>query len=261
MRIGMLGCGNIGTFLLEKVNKESYITNGKIVAVHSRNSEKTARIAGKYGAVAYETVDELLESELDLVVEVATIELVKEEALSVLKKGIPLIISSIGVFADENFLSQVKDTCQKNATHVYIPSGAVGGLDILQSAHALGGLKNVQVITRKPPVALSNAEEIITEKEIFSGSAKEAIQLFPRNMNIAIAVSLAGIGSERTEVKIIADPQIEKNMHTIQAKGTFGEFTFEVVNEAMLNNPKTSYLAALSVLASIQEQSGRLKIG
>lgn len=99
------------------------------------------------------------------------------------------------------------------------------------------------------------------EQEIFSGSAKEAIQLFPRNMNIAIAVSLAGIGSERTSVKVIADPQIEKNMHTIFAQGTFGEFTFEVVNEAMTENPKTSYLAALSVLASIQEQSSRLKIG
>lgn len=130
MRIGMLGCGNIGTFLLDKINNNSHVTDGEIVAVHSRNRGKTAQIAQKYGAVVYDTVEELLECELDLVVEVATIELVKEEALSVLQKGIPLIVSSIGAFAEDNFLTKVKDSCQKNETHVYIPSGAVGGLDI-----------------------------------------------------------------------------------------------------------------------------------
>lgn len=79
-------------------------------------------------------------------------------------------------------------------------------------------------------------------------------------MNVAIAISLAGIGVERTSVQLIADPNIENNIHTIKAQGDFGEFQMEVINEAMPQNPKTSYLAALSVLSSIKEQNRRIKI-
>lgn len=258
MKIGMLGCGNIGSFLLESLN-QGY-TEEKIVAIHSRNYEKTTAIAKKYGAKSYERLESFVEVDLDLVIEVATIEVVERAAISVLEKGIPLIVSSIGAFSDESFLQAVKETSDRKKTHVYIPSGAVGGLDLLQSANVLSGLESVQLTTRKPAHSLAGAEETSDEKIVFQGAAKDAIARYPRNMNVAIAISLAGIGSEKTAVKLIADPTIEKNIHTIKANGEFGEFTIEVSNEAMPQNPKTSYLAALSLLSSIKEQSRRLKI-
>lgn len=261
MRIGILGCGNIGKFLLKTINKDMKLNNGKIVSIYSRNKEKTEEIAAKYDAKSFEDIESFLDSKLDLIVEAATIELVEEVALRIIHKKIDLIVSSIGVFSDESFLTKVKEACFKNDVNIYIPSGAIGGLDILKSSSSLGGLETVQVVTRKPPKALTSSETIMTKQKVFSGSASEAIKLFPRNMNIAIAVSLAGIGPYRTQVKIIADPSIEKNKHSIYAKGSFGEFNLNVVNEAMPCNPKTSYLAALSVFSSIKHQHSRLKVG
>lgn len=258
MRIGMLGCGNIGTFLLQKLNETD--TTEKIVAIHSRNYEKTTAIAQKYNAQSYETIESFVEADLDLVIEVATIEVVKNTAISILKNDIPLIVSSIGAFSDDYFLKQVKQTSAQYNTNIYIPSGAVGGLDILQSANVLNGLQSVQLTTRKPAHSLQGAEEISAEKVVFEGPAKEAIALYPRNMNVAIAISLAGIGSKKTTVQLIADPNVEKNIHTIVAHGDFGHCSIEVSNEAMPQNLKTSYLAALSVLSSVKEQSRRLKI-
>jgi|SRR5690625_2667523 len=258
MRIGILGCGNIGTFLLEQLNR----TNDKaeIVAVYSRNYDKAKKVAASYRTRAYRTIDSFLEANLDLVVEVATIEAVQQTALTILNDKIPLILSSIGALSDQSFLESLKDACYKSQVHLYIPSGAIGGLDILQSANVLKGLKEVQLTTRKPADSLIDGVEMAEEKLVFYGKAKDAIAKFPRNMNVAIALSLAGIGVERTIVKIVADPKIDKNNHTIEASGDFGNFSLMVSNEAMPNNPKTSYLAALSILSSIKEQSNRLKI-
>lgn len=255
----MLGCGNIGTFLLEQLN---VVNEGaeKIVAIYSRNYAHTAKIAKKFGANSYDTFKNFLTADLDLVVEVATIEVIKEFTIPILERKIPLIVSSIGAFSDMKFLNKVKSISQENNVHVYIPSGAVGGLDVIQSANVLNGLREVELITRKPASTLDGSEHMDKEKVVFSGQAKDAIQLFPRNMNVAIAISLAGIGVERTSVQLIADPNIENNIHTIKAQGDFGEFQMEVINEAMPQNPKTSYLAALSVLSSIKEQNRRIKI-
>lgn len=258
MRIGMLGCGNIGRFLLASLNNGK--SREKIVAIHSRNYEKTKQIASQYDAEAYESFDDFLEADLDLVVEVATIELVEQTALQVLEKGLPLIVSSIGAFSDPSLLQAIKRMSEKKETNIYIPSGAVGGLDILQSSNVLKGLQSVQLTTRKPAYSLTGAEKITEELVVFEGKAKDAIAKYPRNMNVAIAISLAGIGTENTKVRLIADPQLEKNMHTIEAEGDFGTFSIEVSNQAMPENPKTSYLAALSVLSSVKEQNRRMKI-
>lgn len=259
VRIGILGCGNIGSFLLEKINKEKH-ASGKIVAVYSRSKEKTNKIATNYNSKAYDTLEEFLAADLDLVVEVATIELIQEVALKVIEKSIPLIVSSIGVFSDELFLQEMKKACETYNTQIFIPSGAVGSLDALKSAKALNNLEKVKLTTRKPADSLQAAKKLTEEKVVFSGKAKQAIERFPRNMNVAIAISLAGIGSENTEVELIADPKVSKNIHNIEAKGDFGELSFTVINEAMPDNPKTSYLAALSVLSSIKDYSNRLQI-
>lgn len=258
MKIGMLGCGTIGTFLLETLNKSN--RNEKIVAIYSRNYEKTKEIATQYNATSYKTVEELLKSDLDLLVEVATIEVVRQYALQVIDHGIPLIVSSIGAFSDEVFWQQLKEKSEEKLTKVYIPSGAVGGLDLLQSAKVTDGLKSVTLTTRKPAHSLQGAEEVKEEQVLFEGKAKDVIARYPRNMNVAIALSLAGIGPKETNVRLIADPQVKRNVHTIEANGEFGTFSLQVENEPMPGNPKTSYLAALSVLSSIIAHSDRIQI-
>lgn len=261
LRIGLLGCGNIGKFLLSSVNNENLVERGKITSIYSRNYEKTAEIASQYGATAYRSVDEFLTSDLDLVVEVATIEFIKNNALKIIEEKIDVVFSSIGAFGDSNFYEEVYYKSNVNGVNIYIPSGAIGCLDLLKSAKAINTLDKVIVETRKPPISLGVDTDLEKERILFTGSAREAIQKFPKNMNIGIAVSLAGIGADQTIVKVIADPTADKNTHTISGEGAFGEFSITIKNEAMPNNPKTSYLAALSILANIQNKNNALKIG
>jgi aspartate dehydrogenase len=108
---------------------------------------------------------------------------------------------------------------------------------------------------------LREAVSLGKETVLFEGSAAEAIKKFPRNINVAIVLSLAGLGVENTKVTIIADPNIVKNNHLIEAWGSFGKLKLEIENDPMPNNPKTSYLAALSILATLQNKERIVQIG
>src|SRR5699024_4084709 len=147
LRIGLLGCGNIGQFLLPSINEKNLVSGGRVVSVYSRNIAKTNTIASQYGAEAFGDVDSFLNSNLDLVVEVATIEFLKDVVLDVINKKVDLIFSSIGAFGDDHFLNDVIKASDENDVNIYIPSGAVGSLDLLKSAKALGELDSVSVTT------------------------------------------------------------------------------------------------------------------
>ncbi|NQD67098.1 aspartate dehydrogenase [Bacillus haikouensis] len=261
MKLGLIGCGNIGEFLLQAINIDGLLPGGKIVSIYGRREEVASEIAEKYGAQPYHDVDSLLHSNVDLVIEAATIEAAKEHSLKVLEGGKDLLLSSIGVMVDATFEASVREICQKNNVAVFLPSGAIGGLDVLKSAKALNELDSVSITTRKPPSALQANARLKKETVLFEGSAAEAIKQFPRNINVAIVLSLAGLGSEKTKVKIIADPDVVKNSHFIEASGSFGKLKLEVENDPMPSNPKTSYLAALSVLATLQNKDETVQVG
>ncbi|MFP7296241.1 aspartate dehydrogenase [Neobacillus niacini] len=261
MKIGLIGCGNIGKFLLQAINKDGLLPGGKIVSIFARSEEIGAQLAEEFGTKSYRDVDALLQSNVDLVIEAATIEAAKAYALKVLMGGKDLLLSSIGVMADTAFEESIGEFCRKNNVNVYLPSGAIGGLDVLKSAKAVNGLESVSITTRKPPSALPAGASLERETILFEGSAAEAIKQFPRNINVAIVLSLAGLGSEQTKVKIIADPDVLKNSHLIEASGSFGKLKLEVENDPMPGNPKTSYLAALSVLATLQNKDKSILVG
>ncbi|MEH6991733.1 aspartate dehydrogenase [Neobacillus drentensis] len=261
MKLGLIGCGNIGTFLLQAINKDGLLPGGKIVSIYALREEIAAQLAEEFGTMSYRDVDSLLHSEVDLVIEAATIEAAEEYALKVLEGGKDLLLSSIGVMAGAAFEESVHEICRKNNVNVFLPSGAIGGLDVLKSAKAVNGLESVSITTRKPPSALPAGASLEKETVLFEGSAAEAIKQFPRNINVAIVLSLAGLGSEKTKVKIIADPDVLKNSHLIEASGSFGKLKLEVENDPMPNNPKTSYLAALSVLATLQNKDKTILVG
>lgn len=114
-------------------------------------------------------------------------------------------------------------------------------------------------MTRKPAKALGVESE--DKFVLFDGPAKEAIQQFPQNANVAITLSLAGLGVEKTRVRIIADPAIKQNIHTIQATGEFGNLEFTFQNYSLPTNPKTSYLTALSLLSTLKSLNKQIQIG
>ncbi|SDE68086.1 aspartate dehydrogenase [Bhargavaea beijingensis] len=259
MNIGVLGTGNIATYLLECVNEEKLV-DGEIKAVCGRNREAGKQLAARYSTRFYEDVDEFIASGIDVVIEAAAIEVAAARAVEVLKNGKDFIATSIGAFKDAGFLEDVRKTAQANGRSVFLPSGAIGGLDLLQSANAIGGLQKVSITTRKSPRSLG-LDSMDEEKLLFEGSAGEAIGKFPENINVALLLSLAGLGTDKTRVRIIADPAVERNTHLIEADGSFGKMMLKTENTPMPGNPKTSYLAALSILSVLQNKGNPVIIG
>jgi len=153
---------------------------------------------------------------------------------------------------------------------LYLPSGALAGLDGIKAA-AAGGLRSVTLTTRKPPRSLAGAPGILRRKirldklrkpmVVFQGSARQAAKEFPQNINVAATLALAGIGPDRTRVKIIADPGIRTNIHEVEAAGDFGKLKARTENRPSPANPKSSLLAVRSAAATLRQILNPLKVG
>ncbi|MDR7235409.1 aspartate dehydrogenase [Neobacillus drentensis] len=260
MRIGLIGGGNIGKFLLQSINIDGLLSGDKIAGIYTRNQQAAAELATEFAVENYSDIQSLIQSNIDLVVEAATIKVVKDYAAAILASGKDLVLTSIGALADEDFYKNIEEICRESGAMIHLPSGAIGGLDVLKAAKSIGELESVSITTRKPPQALPGAPAD-QEQVMFEGSAAEAIELFPKNINVSIILSLAGLGPEQTGVKIISDPAVSKNSHTIEATGSFGTLSLKVENDPMPNNPKTSYLAALSVLSALKNKNAVIKMG
>jgi len=135
----------------------------------------------------------------------------------------------------------------------------------------MGGIYEVTLTTRKPPSSLEG-NPLVKERNIdlkavreplllYEGSAREAVKLFPRNVNVAGSLSLAGVGPDKTKVRIIADPGVENIIHEIRVRGEFGELETRTINKPFPNNPKTSYIAALSAVATLKKIAGNIVVG
>jgi len=178
-----------------------------------------------------------------------------------------MVMSAGGIAGD--YLS-ISSLARKTGSKVYLPSGAVCGIDGVKAA-MLGGIKTAELTTRKPPAALKGApfidkhgidlDAINSETTIFEGSAREAIEGFPANINVSCTLSMAGIGIDKTKIKIITSPDYKSNSHEIVVEGEFGKLTARTENVPSPANPKTSYLAALSAIATLRQIVEPLKIG
>lgn len=191
----------------------------------------------------------------DLAVEMSGQDGLREHAIAVLAKGIPLGIVSVGAFTDDEFACVLHDTAKTNHTKIHILAGAVAGIDGINAA-SLAGLDEVTYQGRKKPASWrgSYADELIDYNSLeqatvfFTGSAREAAALFPDNSNVAATIALAGIGLDDTKVELIVDPNLEHNIHHIMAKGVFGQLEISMTGLPLIENPKTSSLAAFSAL-------------
>ena len=269
-KIGLLGCGAIGTQIALAID------SGKIPAtlthVYDQSKQASESLVSKLKnkPEIVENSHLLSSNHIDLVVEAASQDAVKDVALSVLQNRKDLMIMSVGALLDESVFEVLSDACKEFKKTIYLPSGAIAGLDALKSVQ--NELDSVTLTTTKHPRALKgakffenaeiNIDKVSKKTTIFEGTSKEAVKLFPANINVAALLSLAGIGSEKTKVRIVADPNTDKNTHEIEAEGKFGKMSFKIENVPDIANPKTSRLAILSAIERLRAIcSDDIKIG
>jgi aspartate dehydrogenase len=266
MRLALIGCGSIGSAVVTAIAK-GHLPGVKLVgATDAAGIVKAASL----GMVYFADVPALMNVKPDLVLEAASPEAVRSHASAILECGADLMMVSVGALADAEFCGRLMDQAKRNGRRIYVPSGAIGGLDIIKAA-VFGGLEECTLTTTKPPRALAGAPYVIERgmdleaireaTVIFEGSARQAARFFPQNLNVAAAVSLAGLGLDETKVRIIADPNAARNVHEIFVRGAFGEATIRLVNQPSLENPKSSRLASLSVIATLQRINQQFQLG
>jgi len=254
MRIGIIGAGAIGSTLAHALDDMEGI---ELIGIADRLKDKAAYLAEhvrKGRAMRLDRLGDLT----DLVVESASQEAVREHLPKVLAKGKSVIVMSVGALADERLRKRLEGLARKHHCKVYIPTGAIGGIDAVRAARE-STLQEVTLVTTKPPAALSPATK--RRKVLFRGKANEAVLEYPQNINVAATLSLAGLGFQETKVEIIVDPLATRNVHKILAQGDFGRIRVEVENLPSPENPRTSYLAALSAVALIRRILSPIEVG
>ncbi len=263
-RIGLLGCGAIGTEIAVAIDLGKI--PAKLTHVFDFSKDSAALLVSKLKnkPVITENVGLLAASPVDLIVEAASQDAVRDNALSILQNRKDLMIMSVGALLDESIFDIILEGCKDFNKHVYLPTGAIAGLDAVRAVK--DELDSLVLITTKNPRALKGAKFFETSKinpddirettVLYEGTAQEAVTLFPANINVAALLSLAGLGSTKTRVKLVADPTTDKNTHEIEAKGKFGQFTIKVENVPSASNPKTSRLATLSAIECLRKICG-----
>jgi len=266
IRVGIIGCGTIGKEIVAYC-MSSLKNRATITAIFDIDKEKLRGFEKSFSAnVRVDSVDKVF-GKSDLIIEAAQ----GAVSASLLRRAISrkkdiMIMSIGGLLGHEGLLKKAAQAGIK----VYLPSGAIAGLDALKAA-VLSGIYSVTLITRKPPKGLKGASYLLKkkirldgikkEKVVFSGTAENAVKAFPKNINVSAILSLAGIGARRTRVKIIACPGSVKNIHEIVVKGKFGVLKSVTENIPSPENPKTSYLAALSAIATLRGIVDSIQIG
>ena len=260
-KIALLGCGAIGTQIALAIDSGNI--PAQLTQIYDQSKEAAEKLASKLNnkPVIVENSHLLSSGPVDLVVETASQQAVKDVALSVLQNKKDMMILSVGALLDSSIFEVLSEACKEFSKTIFLPSGAIAGLDALKSVK--NELDSVTLTTTKHPNSLKGAKffetsEIDVDKIeqstiIFEGTANDAVKLFPANINVAALLSLVGIGKQSTKVKIIADPATNKNTHEIEALGKFGKMNFSIENIPDETNPKTSRLAILSSIETLRK--------
>ena len=262
--VGIVGCGAIGRALLRAGDE------GELgVAVAGVNSRTSATaldfLATLKSPPPYFDLPELVERS-SLLVETAGGHVVPSLAEAAFGAGKDLMVISIGALLEH---PEIIDRARTLGCRLYAPSGAIAGLDGIKSA-CQGHVVRVEMTSRKPVEALEGAPYLLENEipvsglteaeEVFHGTAREACRGFPSNLNVSAAVSLAGIGPDRTTVRIVADPSLSRNCHDITVEGEFGLLRVHIENIPS-ENPKTGRLTSLSIIRSVRDAVDPVRIG
>lgn len=256
-KVAIVGSGALGSVIAEALSKE-LSKEYELLGVFSGRLENAMKLSDKFNCKAYNSLDEMIEDDLDYIIEAASPNVIKDIGIKILENGINLIPLSIGAFADREFYKKIEQTALDNNSRVHLPSGAVGGFDVLRASMLMEDVE-VSIVTEKSPESLNGAPfldgRLLSQdkvEEVFSGSAKEAIELFPKNVNVAVATALATTGVDHTLTVIRSIPNLLSNKHIIQLTGNTIKVTVAIESTPSINNPKSSTLAAYSVIALLK---------
>lgn len=264
--IGIVGCGTIGSELAGWIH--THLKNkARLEALYDLNPSQSNRLKESLSLTSVSVVSlEQLAAKSDLVIEAASVGAVPLVAKEVLQKGKDLFVMSVGGLLQNQGLIAL---AQEHGCRIYIPSGAIGGLDAVKGA-ALSKIDTAVLTTRKAPEALADApywkekqkewRAISEETVLFEGNVTEAIRLFPKNINVSAALQLAAPDAD-WKVKIVAVPGLCRNMHEIRVEGESGKMVFQMENLPAPGNPKTSYLAVLSAKALLENLFSTVRVG
>ena len=264
--ISIIGCGAIGSELALSVDRMMIenVTISSLLDIKHENAEILKSKLSNNNPVIFNDFSEYIKSDnfkdVDIVVEAASQNALTSYLNSIISLKKDALVMSVGAFANPEFFSQIIKNVEKNDTNLYLPSGAIAGIDAIKSVRS--SISYVTITTTKNPNSLKDSpffkktnitiDSIKKRTLIFEGSAIEAVQNFPANVNVAALLGLAGIGIEKTKVNVIADPSLRINKHEIKVIGKFGELIVRVKNVPSPTNPKTSYLAILSIIESLR---------
>jgi len=254
MNLGIIGCGAIGTDVAKVADTLKEIENIYLLDIDERKATSLKKILKK---AVVKPFNEFIKK-VDVIFEAASQKAVEDYAEKILQNGIDLVIMSIGSLFDDKFLLKLENTARIQGCKIYLPSGAVCGIDGVLSA-SIDTIDEVTLVTTKPPRSLDKNYD--KRKVIFEGNAREAVKKFPKNINVAASLSLAGVGFDNTNVKIVVDPVATRINHKILAHGKFGRLRAEVENMPNPNNPKSSYMASLSAIATLKRIINPIQIG
>jgi aspartate dehydrogenase len=262
--VAVAGLGAIGQALVRAL--DAGMPRLHLAAVSARNQDRAGAIAALCkGAVRVLPIGALGEA-ADVVVECLPAAAFAAVAEPALRAGRILIVASCGALLDHPDLPAL---AARHGGRIVVPTGALIGLDAMQAA-AEGVIHSVRMVTRKPPKGLTGAPYLVENGIdlaglaepvlVFSGTAREAVRGFPANVNVAAALSLAGIGPDRTMIEIWADPALSRNTHSITVDSDSAQFSMSISNIPS-ENPKTGRITALSVIAALRKLTSVVATG
>src|ERR1700742_2022297 len=263
-RVAVVGLGPIGTKVVEALDQG--IDGLALVAVSVSDPAKHQRfLAGLKQPPAVLPIEALADN-ADMVIECAPAKLVRSIVAPFVAKGKIAVVLSVGALLENEDLIAL---ARQHGGQIAVPTGALIGLDAMTAA-AEGNIHSVRMVTRKPPKGLLGAPHLIDNKIetegipepllVFEGTAREAAKGFPANLNVAVALSLAGFGPDKTRLGIWADPTVTRNIHRVEVDSDSARFSMSIENLPS-ENPKTGRITALSVVAYLRKQRSALRVG
>ena len=271
-KVALIGCGTIGTMIAKAIDAggAGEVELAWLFDIRFESCELLAKKLRSKPRLAKSVEEILADKSIDLVVEAASQAAVAQYALDVLRSKKELMIMSVGALGDEKLLDSIKKEAERVGKKVHVPSGAISGIDGIKAAK-IAGIEEVTLTTRKPAKTLASSAyvreygidltKIKKPTVIFEGPAREAVKAFPESVNVAATLSLAGVGFNKTKVRVVADPSLDRNVHEIHVKGKAGEFITEAKNMPSPDNPRTSYLAALSAIRTLRNLTETIQVG
>jgi aspartate dehydrogenase len=265
LRVGIAGLGAIGAPVVRRLDAEDLGVD--VVAVSAREPlAARARLGQLKREPTFVSPAELAEY-CDIVVECLPSSLFAEVAEPAIQRGRIFMPLSVGALLDR---PDLVERAKRSGARIIVPTGALLGLDAVRAA-AEGTIHSARIVTRKPPSGLAgapyldaqgiNLEGLSEPLCVFNGSAREGAKAFPANVNVAAALSLAGIGPDRTELQLWADPTVERNTHRVEIEADAVRLAMTIEGVPSDENPRTGKLTPLSVIATIRALTATLKVG